>query len=188
LASGSVGGRSGGDPIPTGVVDDTWVPRTSESCAGVRERGDGRVGSASQTERRSARTRSTAVEWAPQPSEGLSSARGRAGQWAPGVGAAARRWAAREYTRRWAKMVVVGPWSLYPFSILFSIPFSLFPSLNLNSNLYGSSLQLIFVNLGVLTLDIFIYIYIIYIFIIFLFFLFSNPNFNLGFNPTSDIH
>jgi hypothetical protein len=76
----------------------------------------------------------------------------------------------------------------YPFSILFSIPFSLFPSLNLNSNLYGSSLQLIFVNLVVLTLDIFIYIYIIYIFIIFLFFLFSNPNFNLGFNPTSDIH
>jgi hypothetical protein len=32
------------------------------------------------------------------------------------------------------------------FSILFSIPFSLFPSLNLNSNLYGSSPQLIFVN------------------------------------------
>jgi hypothetical protein len=115
LASGSVGGRSGGDPIPTGVVDDTWVPRTSESCAGVRERGDGRVGSASQTERRSAHTRSTAVEWAPQPSEGLSSARGRAGQWAPGVGVAARRWAAREYTRRWAKMVVVGPWSLLSF-------------------------------------------------------------------------
>jgi hypothetical protein len=49
---------------------------------------------------------------------------------APGVGAAARRWAAREYTRRWAKMVVVGPWSL--FFILFSIPFSLFPSVNLN--------------------------------------------------------
>jgi hypothetical protein len=122
------------------------------------------------------------------PVKDLSSARGRAGQWAPGVGAAARRWAAREYTRRWAKMVVVGPWSLYPFSILFSIPFSLSPSLNLNSNLYGSSLQLIFVNLWVLTLDIFIYIYIIYIFIIFLFFLFSNPNFNLGFNPTSDIH
>jgi hypothetical protein len=34
----------------------------------------------------------------------------------------------------------------YLFSILFPIPFSLFPSLNLNSNLYGSSLQLIFVN------------------------------------------
>jgi hypothetical protein len=34
-------------------------------------------------------------------------------------------------------------------------------------------------------LEIFLDTYVIYIFISFLFFLFSNPNFNLGFNPTS---
>jgi hypothetical protein len=53
--------------------------------------------------------------------------------------------------------------------------YSLFPSLNLNSNLYGSTLQLIFVKLGVLILDIFIYLYIIYIFKIFLFFFLFSP-------------
>jgi hypothetical protein len=43
----------------------------------------------------------------------------------------------------------------FSFFIYFSL--SLFPSLNLNSNLYGSTLKLIFVKLGVLILDIFIY-------------------------------
>jgi hypothetical protein len=46
--------------------------------------------------------------------------------------------------------------------------FSLFPHLdlnsNLNSNFYGSSLQLIFVKLGVLILNIYLFIYILFIF------------------------
>jgi hypothetical protein len=45
--------------------------------------------------------------------------------------------------------------------------------------------EIINTNFGDIFRYIYIYIYIIYIFISLLFFLFSNPNFNLGFNPTS---
>jgi hypothetical protein len=66
---------------------------------------------------------------------------------------------------------------VYPFLFYFLLffPFSLFPNLNLNSNLNssfcGSSLQIIFVKLEVLILEIFIYIYYLFIHILYLFLL-----------------
>jgi hypothetical protein len=108
---------------------------------------------------------------------------------APGLSGGNAQLGRAESKENWTGLRIAGPCAMSPFFyfILFS---ALFPNLNLNSNLnssfYGSSPQIIFVRLGVLILNIFIYIYIIYIFISpLLFFLFLNPNFNLGFKPTS---
>jgi hypothetical protein len=66
----------------------------------------------------------------------------------------------------------------YPFSFLFSnVEFKFKSCANLLSNYIFKS--------KVPILEIFLDIYVIYIFISFPFLLFSNPNFNLGFNPTS---
>jgi hypothetical protein len=110
----------------------------------------------------------------------LASQSGRAG-WA-----ARTEWAAPG-KGGWTGFQGLGPLRPPPF-FLYSFLSSLFPKLNLNSNLnsscYGSSLQLIFVKLRVLILDIFIYIYYLYFSLHFSSSHFQNPNFNLGFNPT----
>jgi hypothetical protein len=56
---------------------------------------------------------------------------------------------------------------------------------DLNSNFYAQFVHKLYCEIKVPILEIFLDTYVIYIFISFLFFLFSNPNFNLGFNPTS---
>jgi hypothetical protein len=85
------------------------------------------VGSASQTERRIVRTRSTTVEWAPQPSEGLRSVRGKAGQWALGV--SARFWVGARYASlggpEWGTEAQFG---YFIFLFFFHIFLSPFPS------------------------------------------------------------
>jgi hypothetical protein len=79
------------------------------------------------------RTRSTTVEWAPQPSEGLSSARGKDGQWAPGVGA--RFWVGARYASlggpEWGTEAQFGYFIFLFFFRIFTFPLSI-SKLNLN--------------------------------------------------------
>jgi hypothetical protein len=72
----------------------------------------------------------------------------------------------------------------FSFPFLFLIILNLNLNFNLNLSLVAHHLQTIFVQLKVLSLEIFIYIYYLYFHIPYLF-LISNPNFHLGFNPTS---
>jgi hypothetical protein len=89
---------------------------------------------------------------------------------------------------RWAEMKLSRPkrcFNLFLFLFFFIPKFSL--DSNLNSNLVAHHLQIIFVQLEVLILEIFLDLYYLYfesfLFFFSLLFLIFKPNFNLGFNP-----